>query len=121
MIINDIRLYPLINKVNNFGISDKNRKFQCQNYKIMKRFCIAGLLVIFCFSFSKLFAQADLSQYYTFEKDSGAYKSLDTAKMVSVNQGDVWVEDTTFNIPTGFNFFFFDSRSLQIWQNCWIW
>ncbi len=84
----------------------------------MKDRCITGIFILLCcLPFAKLFAQADESQYYTFQKDSAAYITLDTSKMMSANQGDVWVEDTTFNIPIGFNFFFLDHQLTQLGIN----
>jgi len=84
----------------------------------MKNSHFLGILAILtCFPLSKLAAQADESQYYTFQKDSAAYVTLDTAKMISANQGVVWVEDTTFNIPIGFNFFFLDHELTEVGIN----
>ena len=84
----------------------------------MKDRCFLGILILFsCFKFSKLSAQADESQYYTFQKDSAAYITMDPAKMNSANKGDVWVEDTTFNIPIGFNFFFLDHQLTEVGIN----
>ena len=84
----------------------------------MKNRLVWGILALFTFSpFSKLAAQADKSQYYTFQKDSAPYVTMDTAKMISGNQGIVWVEDTTFNIPIGFNFFFLDHELTQVGIN----
>jgi len=84
----------------------------------MKDRCFLGILALFCcFPFSKLSAQADESQYYTFQKDSAAYIPMDPAKMFSANKGNVWVEDTTFNIPIGFNFFFLDHELTEVGIN----
>ena len=77
--------------------------------------CILAAIVLS--SFSNVSAQADESQYYTFQKDSAAYITMDTAKMISANKGDVWVEDTTFNIPIGFNFFFLDHQLTEVGIN----
>jgi len=72
----------------------------------MKNRILAGILALLTFfPISKLAAQADESQYYTFQKDSAPYVTMDTAKMISANQGVVWVEDKTIKIPIGFNLF----------------
>jgi|GEM_PF-3263625 len=78
---------------------------------------LCTLIFFVLFSFSKTYAQVDESQYYTFQKDSAAYITIDPAKMISANKGNVWVEDTTFNIPIGFNFFFLDHELTEVGIN----
>jgi hypothetical protein len=58
--------------------------------------------------------------YYTFEKDFGPYKILDSTKTISITDGDIWVEDDVYKIhPQNFHFKFLDHKldSLAINQD----